>query len=497
MNPDLIRRIVIGVVAVVILSSVGWLVATFVYNGTITITGGDSSLDVVITTSDGVAVARHSKANQFRLAPGQYRVVATTGKSGISRLVQVSPLANTEVKVGDTALLHANIALRSPLYGVTPRGKWFIGYEPTTQLMKRYDATGANSMALGSPAEIGQEGNWDTEVPEKLAAYQTYGDRQALAISYGKIYSIATGAVSEVNQEGLTLNNKTLFSYVIGANNVQTSFVIGYGRDVYLYTDANAKAQKAYSNKAQFDQMAYGGDYAILYSTALPNSREDLRASFTDHQIDPQVVNVKNGKTYLLHGPITSATISPDGKYATVKPRGEHAYLYDLVNMKQVTTIDQPDGAAPFWISPTTYIYEKNQQVWRYNTQSQTSDQLANVTSTITSFSNDGKGGYLATYYNSDLDCGVLDITQTALPPAVTPVQQFLPYTGDNFSIEYSNVNGPTITITTQAILNYEWQRPKYRADTKTYRQQALDYLKSNGVNPADFTIIYDPADPL
>ena len=113
------------------------------------------------------------------------------------------------------------------------------------------------------------------------------------------------------------------------------------------------------------------------------------------------------------------------------------------------------------------------------------------------SFRNDGKGGYLATYYDGIADCGVLDISQTAAPAAVTPIGQYVPYLGDGFSIDYSNVNGPTITITTMAILNRADQLPQYRVQTRIYRQAALDYLKSKGIDLTGVTIVYDTPDPL
>jgi hypothetical protein len=71
-----------------------------------------------------------------------------------------------------------------------------------------------------------------------------------------------------------------------------------------------------------------------------------------------------------------------------------------------------------------------------------------------------------------------------------------LPKQTINFKVDYSvdSNNNLGFTVTTYAIINGPSDYSQYLKDTNTYRQQALDYLKSNGIDPTKYKVSYIPS---
>lgn len=79
------------------------------------------------------------------------------------------------------------------------------------------------------------------------------------------------------------------------------------------------------------------------------------------------------------------------------------------------------------------------------------------------------------------------------------PLAEFLPIEADHFSISGPDENG-VFTISLNAIFNatvsgppIEEQEARYHQELKQYKQEALDWIKSNGINPNSFKINWIP----
>lgn len=76
------------------------------------------------------------------------------------------------------------------------------------------------------------------------------------------------------------------------------------------------------------------------------------------------------------------------------------------------------------------------------------------------------------------------------------PIINKLPYENFHFKIDYSVDSNSKLsfTITLYAIINRPSQYDEYKQQLQQYKTEALQYLSSNGVDPARFTIKYIPS---
>ncbi len=94
-------------------------------------------------------------------------------------------------------------------------------------------------------------------------------------------------------------------------------------------------------------------------------------------------------------------------------------------------------------------------------------------------------------------NAGQAGLDKTDLLQRVQPLTQVLPHETTHYKIAYRAAADNTITlqITIYAILNNERQLPTYMANLHQYKQEALDWIRSQNQDPAAFTITYSPPD--
>lgn len=75
------------------------------------------------------------------------------------------------------------------------------------------------------------------------------------------------------------------------------------------------------------------------------------------------------------------------------------------------------------------------------------------------------------------------------------PIITKLPYETINYKIGYGLEEGNKLVfyIDLYAIINHPDQYAEYKKQLKQYRDEALQYLTKNNINPAEFDIIYTP----
>ena len=78
------------------------------------------------------------------------------------------------------------------------------------------------------------------------------------------------------------------------------------------------------------------------------------------------------------------------------------------------------------------------------------------------------------------------------------PLIEALPRSTTHYKIDYKldeNDRSFLLTVTLFAVLNHAYQLPEYRAQLVEYKAEALTWLRSNGADPADYEIVYRPAE--
>ncbi|MGH7196918.1 MAG: hypothetical protein ACREGJ_04110 [Candidatus Saccharimonadales bacterium] len=471
------RFIITALIVAAIVGSAIWALYEFVYKGTVEIEAGEKPT-VTIATLDGKTVVEGAQSS-YKLAPGTYRVTLKSDKFGTSKHVTVSPLSSQKVQLGTTQKLYTDVAANSALYGAIVSGDVLVGFDPLTESLKRVD-------------QASQERAY--EELTRVTAYQPYRAGQAIVGTGDRLAVVTSGGLQNLNLEGISVEGGDENKFIVATNPQQESFVVAYKQDVFLYENVSSKPKKIYTAKKQFDSLVFGGSTIGLYATALPYSKEDLRSQFDNYQIDLLLVDTNSKQEQTVKGPLTTASLSPDGALATVKERDQQAYLFNTQTKEKVTDIDH---ARVLWVSNSNFVYALNKALWRYDTNQQSSQQVANLPRQTASITQDGADGFYVTTYEKQTRATVYHVTTTKPPAAEDTLANITPYETTNLLITYTSITRPTVVIQTRAILNNASQLDRFREDTQALRQQALNYLTSQGVNLDGVAVIYDPADPL
>ena len=78
------------------------------------------------------------------------------------------------------------------------------------------------------------------------------------------------------------------------------------------------------------------------------------------------------------------------------------------------------------------------------------------------------------------------------------PLLHVLPHETSHYTIDYRvlpDANHLALTITLKAILNRADQLAAYEGQLKSYKAEALEFLRSQNQDPAAYPITYDPAE--
>lgn len=77
-------------------------------------------------------------------------------------------------------------------------------------------------------------------------------------------------------------------------------------------------------------------------------------------------------------------------------------------------------------------------------------------------------------------------------------LSKFLPFKNIKFKVEKQIVGGrPSIAITLYAILNRPSQFKEYKKDLNQFGKEALDWIRTKGVDPDKLNIIWNPENPF
>ena len=483
--------IALGALVVIILLWVGY---TFGVKPTITI---QSDGNVFVSVSSNGKTVYSGQDASFRLDPGSYIVQVTSGQHGISKKIDVSPFGSATIALPKSTLLHTSLVAPAALFQPFPVGSSYIGFDPTDTTVKRLTESGTITLNL-NPAITNPEA--DPTIPGPVTSYQTYQDNQAIVASDGRLFVVGSTSAREISTVGIDIEPHAAPEFIIAAQPQSAAFVVGYKKDLYLYDDVKSKPKKIYTAKKQFDHVVFGGSVVGIYGTRIPPSKQDLRPFYDNHQNDLLLIDTAaNNKEHTLAGPLSGVTLNTKGNYAVIQPRLGQPYLYDIPKKEQVTTVDIPLTAGPYWTSDTTYLYSRDVSIWQYDVTAQQSTLMGQLPIAATAFYKDSTGAITVSAYANAQSAGIYRLGEAnAATQATDKLKSALPYNDNSMSITYTTLGDkPRVTITTKAPLNSASQLDRYKRETAELRQKALDYLKAQGVDPATLTITYDPADPL
>lgn len=501
MNAQTIKVGIRALIATVVVVGAGWAAYTYLYLGAIVINGNNQKTTTTITNSQNQQVAKGTDSS-FRLAPGTYTVAVEGETSGISKQVNIGSLSTTTIALTSATMLQTTPIAHVAMFGAFASGDSIIGLDPKDMHVKRIDRLGTVTDQLTS-GQVADQNDWEPELPNEVQSYQLYQHGQALVASDGKLYVLGSSAIKAIHTEGIVIDTTTAHApqFIIAAQPGTASFVVAYNRDVFWYENPQSMPKKIYTAQKTFDAVSYGDGRIALYFASMPDSRQDLRSQFNNYMIDPTFIDVAHGnQTQSVPGPVTHIALNPNGQLAVVHPRHQQSYLYDLQKQQNLTYVDAPLIALPVWTNNTTYIYSKQNHVWQYETTSKQSTLLGNVAFDATSLSGDETGNYIVSAYDGQGQMAVFRLGKaisTVPSTQIDLLNEILPYNNGLYSITFSNVSGPIITIQTMAPLNDTSHLAQYKEETLQRRQLALDYLTKHDVDLSKVTILYDPADPL
>lgn len=502
MNQRIVRLAVLATVSAAAVFAIGWLLYTFIYEGSITIDTKGQQSTVIITNDQGQQVAKGS-GTSFRVAPGTYTVAVQGQTSGVTKKVSVSSLSTTTVTLAASETLQTTQIAPVGLFGAFTSGDSVIGLDPADMRVKRIDRLGAVTDQITS-GQLANQPIWEAELPDPVQSYQPYQHGQALVADDGVLYLVSSTAITEISTVGIAIdqNSGIPAQLIIAAQPGTESFVVAYKNDVFLYTDTKSTPKKIYTSQKTFDAVSYGNNRVAVFYANMPDSRQDLRSQYDAYVIDPVFIDTAhNNQTQSVPGPVTHISLSPNGQLAVVQPRHQQSYLYDLQKQQNLTYVDTPLVGWPLWLSNTTYAYTKQTNVWQYDTNSRFSTLLGKTQYEATSVYKDDSGSFVVTAYSGRGQASVYRLGGAAhnVPTSqVDTLNQILPYTSSGlFSITFSNVSSPTVVIHTMAPLNDIRQLDQYKQLTEQYRQAARDYLTKHEIDLSKLTVTYDPADPL
>jgi hypothetical protein len=483
-------RIALGVLAGITILWLGYVLGV---KPTITIQSDEA---VVVSVSAAGKTIYTGQDKSFRLDPGSYIVQVISGQNGVSKQVDVSPFGSATVSVQKSSLLHTSLIAPVNLYQAIPMGSSYFGFDPTDTTIKRVNESGALVSSL-IPAISNPEA--DATLPNPATDYQPYQHNQAIVVSDGKLYVVGADSTRQLSTTGITIDPKVT-DYIVATQPQSAAFVVSYKQDIYWYDDVHSDPKKVYTAKKEFNRLVYGGKTIGLYNTHIPPSKQDLRPLYPDYQNDLLLVDTgANNKEQTVEGPFSQVTLSPDGTLAIIQQRFVQPYLYDTAKKQKVTTVDLPLIAGPYWTSNTTYLFSQDANIWQYDTAAKQSTLIGKTPAPVTAFYKDDSGAITVSAYTSAQSAGIYRLGQASAATQIADkLKAALPYNDDSINISYTVIGGqPRVLVTTKAPLNSANQIDRYKRDTVQLRQQALNYLISQGIDPATLSITYDPADPL
>jgi len=172
---------------------------------------------------------------------------------------------------------------------------------------------------------------------------------------------------------------------------------------LYYYSSISAEPENIVTLSKSVDRLAIGGHNVMAYSTQMPDAMEDIASAYSAYAIDPILINESTKAQHIFaNGPIADASLSPDGKWATIMPRGSSkTNIYTVETGTRAYQIFNPAYALA-WTSDSTFAYSVGQSLWLFDVNGKSGHIEGKIGqgSEITSLSYTAGQGYFTAAYD-------------------------------------------------------------------------------------------------
>lgn len=491
------RKLLLPVIAIVIVVIAFFLVYNFFIRARITVTAPVGSTITVSRVLDGKQVATEKSTGTtttVALSPANYAVVVDNGGTGKQLFYTTTrTFQDTKITFDAPSELPATTVAKRTAYDVILQGNAISYLDTTRRTIAHIDSNGSTS-ALDNTAPLN---SFTSDNPGTAQGIYPIADNEAIVLTGGKLYVVQNSQLTPLNMTGLPDTSSPI---MVGANVGQTSFVIAINQTIYYYDSPSSTPQKVLSLDKRFDHVAYGGNNAVIYSTRMPLTTDNIRSAYNAYAIDPIIIDVTNKtQKVLTHGPIVDASLSPDGQYATIEPQSDpYTIIYNISQGTPLYTIISPDTTTPSWLDNTHFVYGKGSDVWKFDVASRSGLAIGTVPDSQQPTSityNPGNNRYYVTTYPSEDTSTIFSLSSASPEPNAEKAAGLDTASQDNnlFTLDYVNILQPTVRVLTNVISNNP-SPATFKTLTLQSRQAALEYIKSKGVDPTKLTVVYDPA---
>lgn len=466
-----LRRVALigGLITVLVVATIWWLVHYFTTGNLLVSTDSDAQITITAATSGKtVAQKNHTNGLGVDLRGGDYIVQVSGAGGGRRALTTIQTRHHQRLELDLTTAGQAirAAAINSAAFSVAPNGS--------------VDALDASSNQLVRYTDTAQRPTSLLPTIHQITAIQWLSATQAVLIGdgFGYYFDGTTASRFNILFEG---------NIVIAANPASRQFAIGVNKKIYLFNAGSLTPSRTFQIDSTGYQLAVTNRAVIAYYS--PDAIQNGVAG--------KVFDLTSGQARIINQPISALTVAPTGDKIAYATQGVSRVADSLLAS---TLLKLPTRSSVLgWEVGNQVLFADGNSVWRYDIAHQAASLLANAPNngTIVSFNNAATNGAV---YFADTVNGATQIYGTLNQPpknaaGLTQLASVLPYSTNNFAIDYSNLtlSRPTVRITTMGILNNPDQLPAYQQQTQQYRQQALDYLKSKNIAAGQYQIIFIP----
>lgn len=387
---SLLRGLLLIAVIAAAVGFVGWLAYHFVLRPQITINAPlNSSISVYQLPGSHIVdqfTTRH-QSETISLDPGTYRVQVLNASAAVGATYydQISLFGRITHATNDRIQLHTTLDATQTAYNAMQSGAGIV-YLDTTEHSLKYRSADGTIVIIGTAG-----------VAQMLAPI---ADDEAIVLMSNTLFVLQHNQLAPLSTRGFP-NPVTTLS--IGTNQLQSEFVIAANQKLYAYASPESTPRFVTELSQSIDRLAFGGTQIIAYSTRMPAAVEDISSAYTAYAIDPLVIdsNTKKVET-LTKGPISEATISPDGQLATIQLRqSSTTNIYRLGTRQKMYEITNPDET-PLWITDTSLTYGKGTSLWQLDVDARRAILIGKISqgAEITSMSYASDKIFFATAYD-------------------------------------------------------------------------------------------------
>lgn len=407
---SLLRKLFAVVVAVALLGGAAFAAFIFVVQPSFTVSAPAGSTVTISHASSGEQVGQATVSNApatFRIPAGDYQILVDAGAAGKEQFYAVAkPLQKQHYDFDAPTQLHATEVAKGAAYNVIDSNGTLSYLNTAKRIIESLSPSGTFA-ALDSSAPVS---SFSSDNPGDARAMHLIAQNAAIVSSGGSLFVLRNNRLAPVNMSGIPDSAITLY---IATNPTELSFVVAADQTLYYYSSPEAAPQKVLDLSKHIDQLAYGGGKVVAYSTRMPVAKEDIAYAYSDYAVDPLLIDLgTKTQQVLMRGPLAGASISPDGRYATLEGRlAAYTTLYDLSAAHAVYTTMNPD-TAPLWLDGSHYVYAEGSDIWKADVSSQSTTTISSLPDGAlpTSVSPSEGNTYYVTVYSNATDTGIFHL---------------------------------------------------------------------------------------